>query len=383
MEAKLHSGDLPESGTLHTTNQEECIVRLPIRIVFSLCLLIGLLACTKSGQDDVVEKREIKVVVAAMFEHGEATGDRPGELQFWVERMPLTERLPFPAGEADLFLNDDGVMAILTGGGIPNATASIMALGADPRFDLTKAYWLVAGIAGADPADLSLGSAAWARHVVDGDLLYEIDAREIPADWPYGMVPLGGTHPATTPADLYTGWTVDTIKFDLNEGLVNWAYQQTKDVLIADAPGIRAHRQQLEGLPNAQRPPFVTIGDTLSSSTYWHGEKLNSWANDWVRLYAGDGANFMTSNMEDSGTLTALHRLNRIGLVDAERVLVLRTASNLTVPPPGRTAAWSATAEYPDNGVPALESAFTVGRTIVDILVNDWSDYKNRLPHVE
>ncbi|MGC4075145.1 MAG: hypothetical protein QM760_22115 [Nibricoccus sp.] len=28
----------------------------------------------------------------------------------------------------------------------------------DPRFDFSKAYWLVAGIAGVDPADASLGS---------------------------------------------------------------------------------------------------------------------------------------------------------------------------------------------------------------------------------
>jgi purine nucleoside permease len=52
-----------------------------------------------------------------------------------------------------------------------------MALGMDPRFDLSKAYWLVAGIAGIDPADGSLGSAAWAEWVVDGDIGYEIDAR--------------------------------------------------------------------------------------------------------------------------------------------------------------------------------------------------------------
>jgi purine nucleoside permease len=39
------------------------------------------------------------------------------------------------------------------------AAASVMALGLDPRFDLTKAYWVVAGIGGVDPADVSLGSA--------------------------------------------------------------------------------------------------------------------------------------------------------------------------------------------------------------------------------
>ena len=65
-----------------------------------------------------------------------------------------------------------------------------MALGMDPRFDLSKAYWIVAGIGGGDPADVSLGSAVWADHVVDGDLAYEIDARQIPESWPTGFVPL-------------------------------------------------------------------------------------------------------------------------------------------------------------------------------------------------
>ena len=31
----------------------------------------------------------IKVVVVSMFEHGELTGDRPGEFQFWVDFMSL------------------------------------------------------------------------------------------------------------------------------------------------------------------------------------------------------------------------------------------------------------------------------------------------------
>ena len=45
-----------------------------------------------------------------------------------------------------------------------------MELGMDPRFDLSHAYWVVAGIAGVDPADASIGSAAWAEYLVDGDL---------------------------------------------------------------------------------------------------------------------------------------------------------------------------------------------------------------------
>lgn len=294
--------------------------------------------------------------------------------------MPLDQRLPFPAGEYDLMLNEDGVLGLCTGGGIPNATASVMALGMDDRFDLSRAYWVIAGIAGGDPADLSLGSAAWARFVIDGDLLFEIDAREIPEDWPYGIIPLGGNKPAKTEADLSTGWTVDTIKFALHEPLVNWAFELTKDVAIPAGDAVAGFREQFTATPNARRPPFVTIGDTLSASTYWHGHRLNEWANDWVKLYSGQTGNFMTSNMEDSGTLTALHRLARINRVDAERILVLRTASNFTVPPPGKSAIWSATAEYPDRGLAALEAAYRVGSVVVRELVAGWDSYEGNLP---
>ena len=328
----------------------------------------------------VAEPIPIKVVVVSMFEHGEITGDRPGEFQFWAERLPMEKRISFPAGEFDLRLNEDGVLGICTGGGIPNATASVMALGMDDRFDLSKAYWLVAGIAGGDPEDLSLGSAAWAKFVIDGDLLFEIDAREIPEDWPYGIIPLGGHKPAKGEADLSTGWAVDTIKFALNDALVNWAYSLTKDVEIPASESVAKFRSQFTDNPNARKPPFVTIGDTLSASTYWHGHHLNHWANDWVKLYSSQQGNFMTSNMEDSGTMTALHRLARINKVDANRVLILRTASNFTVPPPGKTATWSATAEYPDKGRAALEAAYRVGSVVVRALVANWDQYQNELP---
>lgn len=343
-----------------------------MRLLVLTLLVLPLLA--------VAEPIPIKVVVVSMFEYGEVTGDRPGEFQFWVERLPMEKRLPFPAGEFDLRLSEHGVLGICTGGGIANATASVMALGMDDRFDLSNAYWLVAGIAGGDPEDLSLGSAAWAKFVIDGDLMVEIDAREIPEDWPYGIIPLGGQKPVKVDADLSSGWTVDTIKFALNDALVNWAYRLTKDVEIPASDSVARFQAQFTDHPKTRKPPFVTIGDTLSASTYWHGHSLNDWANDWVKLYSSQQGNFMTSNMEDSGTMTALHRLARVNKVDANRVLVLRTASNFTVPPPGRTAAWSATAEYPDKGRASLEAAYRVGSVVVKTLVANWDQYKNELP---
>lgn len=318
----------------------------------------------------------VKVVVVSMFETGEVSGDAPGEMQRWVERLQMDRRFPFPMGEYELRMNDAGVLVICTGGGITNAATSIMALGTDQRFDLTKAYWLIAGIAGGDPLDVSLGTVAWARHVVDGDLTYEIDSREIPADWPYGRLPLG----AKKPNDKATGWTVDTIHFPLDAQLTQWAYELTKDHPVADSPGIAAFRAQFTGYPNAVRRPFVTIGDTLSSSTYIHGLHLNTWANDWVKLQASKDANFMMTAMEDSGTLTALRRLSRAQRVALDRVLVLRAASNYSMAPPGKETAWSTTAEYPEDGRPAGEAAFQVGNIVVQALLKDWTIYRDRLP---
>lgn len=138
-------------------------------------LLFTSLACFTAHAEHPIP---VKVVVVTMFERGADTGDEPGEFQYWVEREKLDRIYRFPQGYRDLRMNRQGVLGIVTGVGTAKAAASIMALGSDPRFDLRKAYWMVAGISGIDPADGSLGSAAWAEWVVDGDLAHEIPMRE-------------------------------------------------------------------------------------------------------------------------------------------------------------------------------------------------------------
>ena len=102
-------------------------------------------------------------MVVTTFEIGNDSGDEAGEFQNWVEHYPLSEVLPFPQGYHPLRYNaDDHVLGIVTGVGKSQAAASIMALGLDPRFDLSKAYWILAGIGGIDPDRGSLASAVWA-----------------------------------------------------------------------------------------------------------------------------------------------------------------------------------------------------------------------------
>src|SRR5579863_175684 len=209
---------------------------------------------------------EVRVVVVAMFEPGADTGDVPGELQYWVEREKLDRIWDFPQGERHLRSNADGsLLAVVTGTGTIHSAATIMALGLDPRFDLTKAYWLGAGIAGANPHVMSLGSAAWAEWVVDGDLSHEIDAREIPADWTTGHLPHRRMEPYAQPVQPPAGQV-----FHLDPALVDWAYRLTKDVALPDSEPLQRHRALYVGYPAAQRPPLVLKGDNVAAMDFWH-----------------------------------------------------------------------------------------------------------------
>jgi purine nucleoside permease len=315
-----------------------------------------------------------------MFERGEDTGDTPGEYQLWVEREHLDRIIPEPAAYHHARMNKDGVLGILTGVGTSKAAASVMAIGLDSRFDLSKAYWVIAGIGGGDPADVSLGSAVWAEHVVDGDLAYEIDARQIPENWPTGYVPLRKGTPYEEPASAEFGQV-----YTLNAELVAWALQLTRGVELPDSDSLRTSRGRFAGFPNAVRAPFVTKGDQMSSSTFWHGSKMDEWANAWTRYYTGGKGNYMISAMEDTGTLQALTFLAQAGRVDFQRVLVLRTVSNYDREPPGTSAADSLKTMVSGNYsayFPALEAAERVGDKVVRELIAHWAEDQERIPVV-
>ena len=317
----------------------------------------------------------VKVVVVTMFEVGADTGDQPGELQYWVERDHLDRVFPLAAGYHAVRMNDRGEMAVLTGQGTAHATATIMALGLDPRFDLTHAYWIVAGIAGGSPDRISLGSAAWAHWVVDSDLGYEIDAREIPADWPTGYIPLRKTRPYELPAT-----PLDDQVFELNPQLTAWAYGLTRSTALADPAAMKEARSHFDGAA-ANRPPEVMMGDEISGSTFWHGKLYDAWATDWMRYFTQGKGEFVTTAMEDTGTLLSLRSLAKAGRVDEQRVLVLRAVSNYDQQPRGMTATESLAHQHIGSYsayLPALETAYRVGHVVVNELLTNWPKYADR-----
>ena len=325
----------------------------------------------------------IRVVVVATFEVGQDSGDAPGEFQDWVERYPLPQTLPFPQGYRALRYNaKEHVLGIVTGVGKAHAAASIMALGLDPRFDLRKAYWILAGIAGIDPAQASIGSAAWADRAIDGDLAYEIDGREVPADWSTGILPYDRYLPfqaPAPPAESENGIQV----YRLNDGLVGWAYGLTRDLALPDDAKLQAARALYPGFPAAQKPPFVLRGDTMTADRFWLGASLTGWAEQWVGYWTGGEGKFATAAEEDTGYLQALTFLAKAGRADWQRVLDLRTGSDFTRPPAGvspadflKTEAKGDYAAYAE----AIESAYLVGSPVVRELAGHWAHYRDAIP---
>ncbi len=319
----------------------------------------------------------IRAVIVTTFEIGADTGDTPGEFQLWVEREHLTETIDFPGGVHPLRTNaEHTILGMVSGTTLVNATASMMALGLDPRFDLTHAYILINGIAGVDPADASIGSAAWARFVV-GDVAREIDPRDAPGHWPYGLFPVSAkapnpTHLAEAP------WTRSNL-YPLNASLAEWAFTRTKALPLGDDPKVAAFRAGFTGFPNAQRPPFVLLGDTFASDYYWHGKIMTQYANDWVSLYTGGRGNFVMTEMEDSGFLNAIERLGHMHRVDPARTMVLRTGSNFSMPRPGHTAVESVTDPYIGSKL-ALEAAWLCGSTVLHDLLTHWDTTYTHIP---
>jgi purine nucleoside permease len=326
----------------------------------------------------------VRVVVVTTFETGGDSGpNASGEFENWVTDLPLPLIIPFHQGYQHLRYNPDlQVLGIVTGEGKSHAAASIMGLGMDRRFDFSKAYWIVAAIAGVDPNKASVASTAWAKYVVDGDLSYQIDAREIPVGWSTGYVPLGRSSPYQPPHQPFNSNGVQQV-YQLNGSLVDWAFQLTRNTMLPDDSTLQQVRAGYPTYPNALKPPFVLEGDDLAADTFWIGDLLNTWAENWISYWTVNQGSFAMSDFEDAGVLQALQFLTNAGLADQNRVLVLRSASDYTVQPQGQTPT-QYLASYNSGGLSgyqeSLNDVYQVGSIVVKTLSNHWNKYANQIP---
>ena len=331
---------------------------------------------------------QVKVVLVTMYE---PTGERPGELDYFRKAENLKKSHPPAAATFDLWHNEDGLLGFVTGVGASRAAASTMAFGLDPRFDLSSAYFLIAGIAGINPRFAPLGGVVWANYCVDGDLAFEIDPREIPDDWSTGILPLGADAPYEPAARRSATLSHKDEVFRLNPKLTDWAYHQTKDIDLSDleTAALSASRKLYADFPAAQGKPAVVKGDNLSSNRFWHGRLSNEWAERWVDFWTNGDGRFVTASMEDAGTLRSLKQLALAGKIDWDRILLLRSGTNYTMPPPGGPSAaqnllagfgGEESIEKNPGYLPSLQALQRVGSAVIHNLIDNWDRFQSEIP---
>jgi purine nucleoside permease len=319
------------------------------------------LAC--AGDDP----REVKVMIVSMF---------GPEGQVWIDNLKLDQAVPVVGLSSDypaVHCNTDDVCQVSTGMGHANVAASTMALLLSGKFDLRRTYFLIAGIAGIDPGQGTLGSAAWARYLIDYGISWEIDAREMPAGWHDGYLGIFTGGPGVKPAFDYR-----TELFQLDETLLQKILSLTRDAPLTDAPAAQAYRALYPDAP-ANQPPAVIQCDTAAGDTWFHGRYLGERATLWTATLTDGKGRYCTTQQEDNATLNALTRGAQAGLVDLARVAVLRTASNFDRPHPGQTAFESLTANSGGFG-PAIANLYAAGGPFVSDVVQHWHAWRRGVP---
>lgn len=333
---------------------------------------IGVLACSASVAAQVAA-RPVKVVIITMF---------GPEAEPFIKPLALTQVMQVPGlgqgtkeveFEPRMLCNADDVCMLQVGMGHANAAASVMALTLDPQFDLRQSYFLIAGVAGIDPAQGTIGSATWSRYLVDVGIAHEIDAREMPKGWKAGYFGVFTKGPGIKPKLDYR-----TEVAQLDEALLQKVLALTKNAKLDDDPKAAAYRKRYQEKA-ARALPSVIQCDTLGGDTWWHGRILGQHARDWTRLLTDGKATYCTTQQEDNATYNALQRAAHAGKVDLKRLAVLRTGINFDRPHVGQKAYDSLKSDA-GGFVIATHNLYRVGGLVINDMVSNWAQWRTGVP---
>ncbi|BCQ25387.1 purine nucleoside permease [Caballeronia sp. NK8] len=339
--------------------------------VVAMTVAAGFAGCASAppSSDSAGGARAVKVMIVTMF---------APEAKPWLDRLGPWDAVKVAGLSPDypeVHCNRDDVCVVTTGMGHTNAAASTMALAFSDRFDLRGTYFLIAGIAGIDPAQGTVGSAAWAKYLVDFGPQWELDAREKPARWPSGFTGINTKGPNEKPAPDYR-----TEMFALNATLADTAFALSCNVALSDSAEARAARAKFNYAP-ANRPPRVIQCDTLAGDTWWSGKYIGERARAWTRLLTDGRGVYCTTQQEDNATYEALKRAASVQRVDVSRVAVLRAGSDFDRPYKGQSAADNLLNYAAQGGfTPAIENLYRAGNPFVQDVVTHWDAWRKGVP---
>ena len=245
-----------------------------------------------------------------------------------------------------------------------------MALGLYPGLDLTRAYFLIAGIAGAPPYMATLGSVSWIDWIVDADAAATVHPEDLPNGWPFMRFKKGCPQPWCE-----EGWGPGTTR--LNAALVKRANALSAATPLLDSEKARAYASRYIADEPARHAPSLLSCSSLAGATYWHGPRLSEWARWWVGRATGGSGRYCMTDEEDFAIVTTLERLSSIGKVDRQRVLVLRGASNFDQPQPGQSAVSLQMRADNDGYRLAIDNVWRVGTVFVQDVVGHWPAWQD------
>lgn len=340
------------------------------RLSLAVGLACGILLCsTAQAGETAAPPIRPKVMLITMF---------APEAQHWIERLELKQEVRVPGLSAEypvIRCNNRDVCLLVTGMGQTNAAASTLALALSPKFDLRKSYFLVAGIAGINPKYGTLGTTAWAHYLVEFGTQWELDSRDAPKDWPTGYLGINTKGPNEKPPLDYK-----TEVFELNPKLQAKAYVLSRGVSLSESEESAAWRLKYPMAP-ANQPPVVTRCDTVAGNTWFSGTRLSERAEVWTRLLTDNKGEYCTTQQEDNSTYEALLRASREGLVDVQRVAVVRAGSDFDRPQPGGSEVGNLLGYAEQGGFgPALENLYRTGNPLVLEILRNWSAWENGVP---
>lgn len=308
-----------------------------------------------------------KAFVISMFKY---------ERDPWLEAMDFVHNITIP-GLSPIYptiycTTNYTVCQATTGEGDINAAATVASLTLSPLFDLSKTYFLIAGIAGGEPQYVTTGAVTFNKYAVQVGLEYQIayqDYENTNPEWTSGYYAYGSDGPGEFPGNVY-----GTEVFEVNEKLRDRAVELASTAELNNGTETTIAFRALYDFEAAKSNPTVVKCDGLTSDNYFTGNVLGDYFSSYAKMMTNGSAVYCATAQEDNASLEAFTRADKFGLVDFNRIIVMRTISDFARPPPLMA---NDTVGFFNNAaqggfLPAVANLVNAGFPVVKDILDNW-----------